>query len=86
MILLVVSTFVVSLILIIITFSIVKKNQTDYFNGQRNIFVNDLKLKQATDKHNSTTKGYDTNTLAIVSQNLGHNRIDVVYSNYLSRF
>ena len=63
-----------------------KKNHIDYFNGQRNIFVNDLKLKQATAKHNSTTKGYDTNTLAIVSQNLGHNRIDVVYSNYLSRF
>lgn len=61
-------------------------NRQDYFDGYRNTFVNDSKLSQATDGHGRITKGYDTECLAIVSQNLGHNRIDVVYTNYLSRY
>lgn len=58
----------------------------DYFEGYRDTFVNASKLELATSGHGTITKGYDTESLAIVSQNLGHNRIDVVYSNYLSRF
>ena len=58
----------------------------DYFEGYRDTFVNASKLDTATNGHGTITKGYDTESLAIVSQNLGHNRIDVVYSNYLSRF
>lgn len=63
-----------------------KNNRTDYFEGYRNTFVNASKLEQATRGHGEITKGYDTEALAVVSQNLGHNRIDVVYTNYLSRF
>lgn len=58
----------------------------DYFEGYRDTFINVSKLKQATGGHGAITKGYDTETLAVVSQNLGHNRIDVVYSNYFSRY
>lgn len=63
-----------------------KANNEDYFNGYRETFINDYSLSKATDGHNPTTKGYDTEILAIVSQNLGHNRIDVVYTNYLGKF
>lgn len=63
-----------------------KNNKQDYFKGYRDSFVNSAKLEQATRGHGQITKGYDTEALAIVSQNLGHNRIDVVYSNYLSRY
>jgi len=61
-------------------------HRQDYFEGYRDTFVNSQRLAQATDGHGQITKGYDTEALAVVSQNLGHNRIDVVYSNYLSRF
>lgn len=61
-------------------------SKQDYFEGYRDTFVNSSKLEQVTSGHGAITKGYDTESLAIVSQNLGHNRIDVVYSNYLSRF
>lgn len=63
-----------------------KNNRIDYFNGYRDTFVISSKLEQATEGHGAITKGYDTECLAVVSQNLGHNRIDVVYSNYLDRF
>ena len=33
--------------------------------------------------HSQKVKGYDVECLAMVSQNMGHNRIDVVYTNYL---
>lgn len=61
-------------------------NRQDYFSGYRDFFVNSSKLEKATNGHGQITKGYNTEYLAIVSQNLGHNRIDVVYANYLSRF
>lgn len=63
-----------------------RNNKQDYFDGYRNTFVDSAKLEQATNGHGEITKGYVTETLAVVSQNLGHNRIDVVYSNYLSRY
>lgn len=65
---------------------IAKHNEQDYFEGYRDSFVNTSKLEQITSGHKETTKGYDTATLAVVSQNMGHNRIDVVYSNYLNRY
>lgn len=58
----------------------------DYFDGYKEYFIDSAKLTQATSGHRKTTKGYDTQCLAMVSQNLGHNRIDVVYTNYLNRF
>lgn len=61
-------------------------HRQDYFEGYRDTFVNFQRLEQATGGHGQITKGYDTEALAVVSQNLGHNRIDVVYSNYLNRF
>lgn len=63
-----------------------KNHNQDYFEGYRDTFVNASKLEQATSGHGTITKGYDTESLAVVSQNMGHNRIDVVYANYLSRF
>ena len=65
---------------------IARNNRQDYFEGYRDTFVNASKLEQATSGHGTVTKGYDTECLAVVSQNLGHNRIDVVYTNYLSRY
>ena len=58
----------------------------DYFNGYRDFFVNSSRLELTTKRHKQTVKGYDVECLGVVSQCLGHNRIDVVYSNYLSRF
>lgn len=63
-----------------------KTKGMDYFDGYRNEFVNQGKLESAMQGHKEITKGYDTELLAVVSQNLGHNRIDVVYTNYLGRF
>ena len=64
-----------------------KNSGQDYYNGYRSTFINESKFEQAIQGHGETTKGYyDTECLALVSQSLGHNRIDVVYSNYLSRF
>lgn len=65
---------------------IAKNNNQDYYVGNRSTFINESKFEQAIQGHKETTKGYDTECLALVSQSLGHNRIDVVYSNYLSRF
>lgn len=63
-----------------------KKNQIDYFNGYYNTFINQNKLNKATANYGEKSKGYDTAILGIVSQNLGHNRIDVVMNNYLDKF
>ena len=63
-----------------------QSNKQDYFNGYRDFFVNSSRLELTTKRHNQTVKGYDVECLGVVSQCLGHNRIDVVYSNYLSRF
>lgn len=63
-----------------------KNNKADYFNGYYNTFVNQSKLNNATKNYGAISKGYDTEILGIVSQNLGHNRIDVIMNNYLNRF
>ena len=63
-----------------------QNNKQDYFNGYRDFFVNSFRLELTTKRHKQTVKGYDVECLGVVSQCLGHNRIDVVYANYLSRF
>lgn len=63
-----------------------QNNKQDYINGYRDFFVNSSRLALATKGYGQITKGYNTECLGVVSQNLGHNRIDVVYANYLSRF
>lgn len=63
-----------------------QNTKQDYFNGYRDFFVNSSRLELATKRHSQTVKGYDVECLGVVSQCLGHNRIDVVYTNYLSRF
>lgn len=63
-----------------------KNNGTDYFNGYRDVFVNASKLDTVTSGKNKTTKGYDSECLCMTSMCLGHNRVDVVYTNYLVRF
>jgi hypothetical protein len=62
-----------------------KFNGEEYFNGKYDEFINQLKLETATRRYVSTCKGYDTNLMAMVSQELGHNRIDVIYTNYLGK-
>lgn len=63
-----------------------KSRNEDYFQGYYDTFINQNKLKKATENYGEMTKGYNTELLAVVSQNLGHNRIDVIYNHYLNRF
>lgn len=63
-----------------------KNNKADYFNGYYDTFINQNKLNSATKNYGTVSKGYDTEILGIVSQNLGHNRIDVVINHYLNKF
>lgn len=63
-----------------------KNKKTDYFNGYYDTFINQNKLNSATKNYGAVSKGYDTEILGIVSQNLGHNRIDVVINHYLNKF
>lgn len=60
-----------------------KENGVDYFKGYKDMFINQGKFMKATKGHSQNVKGYDVECLAMVSQNMGHNRIDVVYTNYL---
>jgi len=60
-----------------------KKNGVDYFKGYKSLFINHNKFINAIKGHSQNVKGYDVECLAMVSQNMGHNRIDVVYTNYL---
>ena len=60
-----------------------KENGLDYFKGYKDLFINQSKFMNAIKGHSQKVKGYDVECLAMVSQNMGHNRIDVVYTNYL---
>ena len=60
-----------------------KENGIDYFKGHKDMFINQSKFTKATKGRSQNVKGYDVECLAMVSQNMGHNRIDVVYTNYL---
>lgn len=63
-----------------------KLSNMPFFNGHYGELINQSKLEIATKKYGKTCKGYDTELLAMVSQELGHNRIDVIYTNYLGKF
>ena len=56
----------------------------DYYEGLRGEFINDRAFEKAVDRYRSeTVRGFDRDTMAEVSQNLGHNRVDVVLYHYL---
>lgn len=56
----------------------------DYYNGMRDSFINQSKLEYAVSRYNNLlVSGYKRDLLAEVSQNLGHNRVDVVIYHYL---
>ena len=56
-----------------------KNSNTDYFKGYRDCFINERNFQNAIKGKKDTIKGYDTESLALVSQSLGHSRVDVVY-------
>lgn len=56
----------------------------DYYTGMRDIFINQASYERAISRYkNDSIKGYERDILAEVSQNLGHNRIDVILYHYL---
>lgn len=56
----------------------------DYYEGLRGEFINDRAFEKAIDRYRSeTVRGFDRDTMAEVSQNLGHNRVDVILYHYL---
>ena len=58
----------------------------DYYQGMRETFINDQILHDRVDHYqNRTVHGYDRETIGEVSQNLGHNRLDVVLYHYLNK-
>ncbi len=60
------------------------EQERDYYNGMRDTFINQNNLEIATKRYSQETiKGYERDILAEVSQNLGHNRIDVILYHYL---
>lgn len=60
------------------------KQEQDYYVGMREMFINQSNLERAISRFSKEDiKGYERDILAEVSQNLGHNRIDVVLYHYL---
>ena len=60
------------------------EQERDYYAGMRDTFINQVNFERAIIRYsNKTIKGYARDVLAEVSQNLGHNRIDVVLYHYL---
>lgn len=57
---------------------------TDYYAGMRSSFINQRCFARATQGRPEHIRGYQRDALAEVSQNLGHNRISVVYYSYLN--
>ena len=63
---------------------LLQNQDRDYYAGMRDRFISQESFDKAISRyHNEIVKGYDRNTMAEVSQNLGHNRIDVVLYHYL---
>ena len=61
-----------------------KGKEEDYYNGMRDVFINQHQLEKATSRYEQTLiQGFESDILAEVSQNVGHNRIDVVIYHYL---
>lgn len=56
----------------------------DYYSGLRDSFINQEALTRATGRYSQPmVRGYERDTIAEVSQALGHNRLDVVIYHYL---
>ncbi len=55
----------------------------DYYADMRSHFINERCFERATANRPEIIKGFQRDVLAEVSQNLGHNRICVVYYSYL---
>ena len=56
----------------------------DYYNNMREQFINEDNYIHACGRYKDEyVRGYERDTMAEVSQNLGHNRIDVVLYHYL---
>ena len=61
-----------------------REQRLDYYNNMKDLFVNNDALEKACSRYkNEVVRGYDRDIMAEVSQNLGHNRIDVVLYHYL---
>ena len=61
-----------------------REDGRDYYQGYREQFINERTLFQKVDSYRSkTVHGYSRQIMGEVSQNLGHNRIDVVLYHYL---
>lgn len=64
--------------------AVVLEQERDYYSGMRDVFINQQYLEKAVSRYSKEKiKGYERDILAEVSQNLGHNRIDVVLYHYL---
>lgn len=56
----------------------------DYYDGLRSRFINEQALDKAVSRYNNEiVRGYDGDVMGEVSQNMGHNRIDVILYHYL---
>lgn len=56
----------------------------DYYDGMRGLFINEKAADRALGRYaHDTCHGYDLHMVAEVSQNMGHNRLDVVLTHYL---
>lgn len=56
----------------------------DYYDGLRSRFINEQALDKAVSRYNNEiVRGYDHDVMGEVSQNMGHNRIDVILYHYL---
>lgn len=61
-----------------------KSAGVDYYDGMRERFINEANAERAMSRYaHDVYRGYDLSIVAEVSQNLGHNRLDVVLTHYL---
>lgn len=60
------------------------KGGGDYYDGMRDLFINEKAADRALGRYaHDTCHGYDLHVVSEVSQNMGHNRLDVVLTYYL---
>ena len=65
-----------------------KARNEDIYDGYRSIFLNENNYQKAIHHprySSDTVHGYDTRICAELSQQLGHNRIEVVINSYLRK-
>lgn len=60
------------------------KGAGDYYDGMKALFINEQAAERAVSRYaHDTCHGYILRVIAEVSQNMGHNRLDVVMTHYL---